>query len=61
MAGTVLDYVYVVEDLRNRTKEDVHCSRSKLYSYQSLDELALLSHVRSSDTGFGGTTTYEAR
>lgn len=51
MSGTVSDSVYVIKDLRNRKKEDVHCSRLQLYNDQSLDEWALLSHVLSLETG----------
>lgn len=47
----ISDYIYRVEDLRNGLQEDVHSTRLKFYSDESLDQEAILSHVLSSETG----------
>ena len=45
------DHVFKVEDLRNGAVSDVHASRLKYYSDESVDQKAVLSHVLSSETG----------
>jgi transposase InsO family protein len=45
------DYVYQVEDLRNGVLEEVHATRLKFYRDASLDSVAILPHVLSSETG----------
>ena len=45
------DFVYTVEDLRNGTTADVHACRLKFYCDSSLNKIAILPHVLSSETG----------
>lgn len=45
------DFVYEVEDMRNGKLQEVHGSRMKFYSDSSLDTVAIMSHVLSSETG----------
>lgn len=44
-------YVLKVEDLLNRTVEEVHGSKFKYYSDSSLDTTSIMSHVISSEIG----------
>lgn len=45
------DYVFDVEDLRNGKIDPIHGSRLKYYRDSSLDEMVIMSHVLSSETG----------
>lgn len=45
------DYSFQVEDLRNGELQEVHGTRLKFYTDESLDADAILSHVLASETG----------
>ena len=47
----VNDYVYIVEDVRNRALVEAHATRLQYYNDASLDAKAILSHAISSETG----------
>lgn len=51
MLKSSIDYVFKIEDLRNRETEDIHVTKLKYYADDSLDMQVILFHVLAVETG----------